>query len=799
MERHTSVVLEQEGESTDLSLLFSITGSFAKTVKSFAPSFNLSDELINQTIKKLVMDNNFEEIVGNYVAAGYKVFPIDGVSKAPAKHKERTAQGIAWRTCETQEPEELMANFYDYPATSVALAMGIGSDGTARMECIDVDTKHDKEGSLWKQVKKCLVKTFGKERMPYVIQRTQSGGYHVIYRCAEVIGNKKIASRPGLEGEQTKKVALVESRGYGGYIAISPSAGYQVIYGDIMEIPEITTEERQNLWELLRGLDQMPKPAHKPRYNINQLSGPAKMHDGESAWDAYNESADVVGLLEKHGWKISWAKTGKTLLTRPGKSVGTSAEYDHNLKKLFCFTTSTVFDSEQPYDPYEIYTILEYGGDFNASAKALYHDGYGKRRNATDRKVEKIVEAKVVESKEERQEWDGAILITTEEHEDRYSPIGIPMVVFQEESIDLTALTDKEYSKVYLLLPEVIQEEVARRVGRHRCYKINPSEINPLQAINFAEEYPIAGLTTADKNFNKLYDRLKNGVDKGVPIYGIPMVDSIMRFNKKGTLTCVTGTPGAGKSNFVDVLSACCINELGWKIGFFSAEAEIDDHTAGVLEKMYRTPFEKLKEDEFVHGMEVLTEQLFYINSIRGEIKTVEGLIETATEAVLKHGIDMLVVDNMSLVDRSGKDGSQMRTNIGGILAKFISFASKYGVKVFLVVHPRKMSKRMDGSYGDIEGYDLAESAEYFNLSDRMISVERSGKGSHDVKIRIIKNRNKHTGKLGEVELRWKYNLGGCYEETGHYVDEAESYRSKVKKAQSYNDITQKALDIMNK
>ena len=772
MEKNTKeIVLETEGGSTDLSLLFSSTGSFAKTVKHFAPEFDIEDELLDKLVKTLVMDNNFNKIIESYASKGLKVFPVDGASKEPAK-------GFKWRIVEQQGLEELMVNFHDYPANSVALDM------CDDLETIDVDTKYDLDGDLWRNVKSCLYKVFGKNT-PYVVQKTQSGGYHVIYRCSETEGSKKIASRVGVEGE-SKKLALVESKGKGGYILVSPSAGYEVIHGDLENIPYITPEQRAELWSLLASLDQMPKVEHKPRYDQKKLNGTSSF-DGVSAWEDYINKADVVGLLEKHGWKICWAKPDKTTMTRPGKNMGVSAEYHHGLRKFYVWSTSTEFESEQPYDPYEIYTLLEHNGNFSSSAKELYKQGYGDRRTAINSPVEKTVEAKVLVRSSE--EYKDCVLITVPEHEQAYPQLGIQMVVFQEESIDLSKLTDN-YERIYLLLPDGIQDEVARRVGKHRSYKVILGK-----ALEDSEEYPIEGLTTVGEKYTQLYDRFKNGVDRGIGIDGIQGLNKLMRFAKKGTVECITGTPGAGKSNFIDVLSSCVINELGWSVGYFSAETEVDDHITQISEKMWRKPFERLKEDEFLHSMEVLNEHLFYINSLRGEIKTVDGLLETAVECVLKHGIDMLVVDNMSLIDRSGKEGSQMRTNIDGIMAKFISFASTYQVKVFLVVHPRKMSKRMDGSYGDIEGYDLAESAAYFNLSDGMWSIERVSKDSYEVKIRRIKNRNKHTGKLGEIEVEWDYDLGGCYKE----INYASSYTSKLREQQRLNKVTQEALDLMNK
>ena len=64
-----------------------------------------------------------------------------------------------------------------------------------------------------------------------VIESSQSGGRHVIYRCDQPVdGNLKLAqgNRDG------KQVTLIETRGEGGLFLCSPSAGYEIIQGDLV-------------------------------------------------------------------------------------------------------------------------------------------------------------------------------------------------------------------------------------------------------------------------------------------------------------------------------------------------------------------------------------------------------------------------------------------------------------------------------------------------------------------------------------------------------------------------------------
>src|SRR5262249_44835414 len=110
-------------------------------------------------------------------------------------------------------------------------------------------------------------------------ERTPSGGYHLLYRCADgVEGNLELARRPPTQseaaddettGKRLSPRVLIETRGEGGYVIVAPSAGrghhsgraYEIVYGGFASIVTITAAERAALLELARSLDRMPAVA----------------------------------------------------------------------------------------------------------------------------------------------------------------------------------------------------------------------------------------------------------------------------------------------------------------------------------------------------------------------------------------------------------------------------------------------------------------------------------------------------------------------------------------------------------
>jgi len=216
---------------------------------------------------------------------------------------------------------------------------------------------------------------------------TPGGGGHLLYRCPEGISGNTILARqpkPPEERRDDKDLVqvLIETRGEGGGAVSSPSNGkvhpsggaYRLVRGGLDTIATITPEEREDLFDLARTFDAMP------RQNANEPPrGP--QGDGTRPGDDYNERGDIVELLERHDWSVVYSRGDVTYLRRPGKSQGVSGSVGYKGTRYFYpFSSSTVFEAMRAYSPFSVYSILEHGKDFRVAAKALAAEGYGKRQ-----------------------------------------------------------------------------------------------------------------------------------------------------------------------------------------------------------------------------------------------------------------------------------------------------------------------------------------------------------------------------------------------------------------------------------
>ena len=213
------------------------------------------------------------------------------------------------------------------------------------------------------------------------VEVTPSGGLHWLYRIdGEVPGNTKLARRPGENGGVD---VLAETRGEGGFVIVAPTNGtchpsggaWSMLVGNAKSIPTLTVAQRDQLHKLFVTFDAIPK-------NDAITEDIKTKSEGLTPGDDYNAKVTWEQILEPLGWsKVYTTRDKVSAWRRPGKNDGISATTNHaGNDKFFVFSTSTQFEAERSYSKFAIFTLVEHGGDFTASARALRAQGYGEQR-----------------------------------------------------------------------------------------------------------------------------------------------------------------------------------------------------------------------------------------------------------------------------------------------------------------------------------------------------------------------------------------------------------------------------------
>lgn len=293
---------------------------------------------------------NFLDIALKYHSMGFNVVPV-------SEHKHPTQ---AWARYQVErQTEKEVQQLFTKEAHGIAIITGFNG-----LECIDIDVKNDPDGTIWQELEAELTREPYNAIVDYAVQRTPSGGAHLLYRLTTDVppNNSRLARKLGR--------AIIETRGQGGLVVVHPTAGYTLTNEQYLSSC-LLPEERSALIELCATFnEEMPEKQAEPRV----IKDYATTDTEEKPWLKFNREHGrdfVLGILENHGWQIVREKGPRTFLRRPGKDVGVSGDY-HSEQNLFkVFTTSTEFSPDTAYSPFAVVTLLEYGGDYGAALRGL--------------------------------------------------------------------------------------------------------------------------------------------------------------------------------------------------------------------------------------------------------------------------------------------------------------------------------------------------------------------------------------------------------------------------------------------
>lgn len=297
------------------------------------------------------------DIAENLIFEGFNVIPVLQ-DKRPA---------VKWKDYIT-EPVNI-ADIQQQIATSFGIAVICGGV-SGGLECIDFDA-HEKDiyevFNKWSNeegVKDIL------ERNRCYIEQSPRGGYHVFYRyeaAGKRDGNRKIANWSNGE-------SMIETRGHGGYVIIAPTPGYIMLRSDLVDIQQMTIDERDYLLKIAAEFNQQPQPQQQQGTVVKSAKEVVGFDNTDVvSWYNWTKLSHAKQLLIDKGWQfVETDKHGQEYWRRPGKDTGTSATWGYKNSLFYVFSTSVQdFKPYCFYSPFQIFVKLEHGGDYMAAIHAL--------------------------------------------------------------------------------------------------------------------------------------------------------------------------------------------------------------------------------------------------------------------------------------------------------------------------------------------------------------------------------------------------------------------------------------------
>ena len=335
---------------------------------------------------------------------------------------------------------------------------------------------------------------------------------------------------------------------------------------------------------------------------------------------------------------------------------------------------------------------------------------------------------------------------------------------------------------------KALAEELARRLGRENCWIVEWPSINDVprkdanevliedgpnvlkECIENAQPYPISGLHSVDKFSPDVWEIYNGKREPGLST-GWESLDKFMRI-RGGDMTIVTGTPGSGKTEFIDALMMNLSRLHGWKFVLCSFENQADEHIGKLAEKYIHAPFwegptQRMDEGMVKAALQWLRERFYFIRA-DDESPTIDWIIERATAAVRRHGVRGLVIDPYNEIEHKIPPGMTETSYISLILGKLRRWAKNHGSHVWFIAHPAKMYREKSSGKMPVPNlYDISGSAAWSAKADFGIVVHRPDFDDPKTEIRILKVRHKYLGQLGTVTLRYA-------KATGEYFDDLE-------------------------
>lgn len=327
---------------------------------------------------------------------------------------------------------------------------------------------------------------------------------------------------------------------------------------------------------------------------------------------------------------------------------------------------------------------------------------------------------------------------------------------------------------------KVLAEELARRLGRDKCFLVEWPTINDSprkdanevlqhdsaavlrECIQVAAPYPIAGLYAAMDHSDSVLDIYTSGRGTGLDTgFGHDMNQHLKI--RPGDLTIITGHPASGKSNWLDQLMINMAFEHNWKFVICSFENTPDEHLANLSEKYSSEPFwpgpsDRMSQATLEKSLAWLNERFWFIRADQ-ENPTMDWILELARAAVRRNGVKGLVIDPWNEIEHNRPAGLNETEYVSEVLGKLRRFAKVNGVHIFFVVHPAKPYRMKDGKYPVPSLYDCIGSSNFANKADFGITVHRPD-DTEVIEVHIRKVRHKWLGQRGVVKLRYKKSTG---------------------------------------
>lgn len=231
-----------------------------------------------------------------------------------------------------------------------------------------------------------------------------------------------------------------------------------------------------------------------------------------------------------------------------------------------------------------------------------------------------------------------------------------------------------------------------------------------------------------------------------------------------GDFMVVTGTPGFGKSTFINDVMCRVVAQHRVRVAWASFEqAPQRDHRRALRSWFNEGPEHLLSEDQILNADAWIDRQHVFIVPSEDDDVTLDWLLDRMEVSAVQHGVQFFVIDPWNELEHSRERDETETEYIGRAIRRLKRFARAFQVHITVVAHPTKSTKDADGNYKMPTLYDIAGSANWYNKADLGVVIHRQSEDETLVKVQ--KSRyHEVIGRPGEVVMHYS-------RDTRHFIE----------------------------
>lgn len=244
---------------------------------------------------------------------------------------------------------------------------------------------------------------------------------------------------------------------------------------------------------------------------------------------------------------------------------------------------------------------------------------------------------------------------------------------------------------------------------------------------------------------------------------------------KPGQWTVVTGSPGSGKSVWLNALLVNLAVRYDWNFVLCSPEFwPVSVHIAELMSLYAGEPFTpgptpKMGLSTAKESAAWVGEHFTFIDPGPDQSLTLDYVLDVTGEVAAKKKIHGLVLDPWTEFEQDRLAGETETDFTKRKLTQFGRFVRHANIHAWIVAHPKMMKRDASGNFPIPTPYDISGSAHWYNKPIMALSLHRPDQNSQRAQVHVQKVKFRWCGNLGFAELFYDKVTGRYFEKRADY------------------------------